>query len=296
MLHYKRRFWFTLLHSCTALFIFVFIDDFHFVFLRSVSFLLANIDNAGCVYFFIFVLTIIIHTYCKLHKSQCTILHPVFSFGVFFIIKIHLYSSCLRRSYNILKEVKCPQDIDNTHVTSLIERKMTKDDMKIWARHIHSQKLEPSMKNLLKWMDEKWLQGLDLEQRYAKLAVPLVPLSIYWVLMEMGIPLVNVTKIRSSAMYVKQVSTLMHAHNLKQWCLMNSGRLLSIKKSVFHVWTVVKVIHPQIACAERHVLKRIAMAKHVRSPTINSCTCTVEKHLVQYKSPCYRTRVWRYFR
>ena len=119
------------------------------------SFLLTNIDNAGCVYFFIFVLTIIIHAYCKLHKSQCTILHPVFSFGVFFIIKTHLYSSCLRRSYNILKEVKCPQDIDNTHVTSLIERKMTKDDMKIWARHIHSQKLEPSIKHLLKWMDEK---------------------------------------------------------------------------------------------------------------------------------------------
>ena len=126
------------------------------------SFLLTNIDNAGCVYFFIFVLTMIIHAYCKLHKSQCTILHPVFSFGVFFIIKIHLYSSCLRRSYNILKEVKCPQNIVNTHVTSLIERKMTKDDVKICARHIHSQKLEPSMKHLLKWMDEKMTARLGL--------------------------------------------------------------------------------------------------------------------------------------
>ena len=61
----------------------------------------------------------------------------------------------VRRSYNILKEGKRPQDVDNTHVISLIGRKMTKDDVKIWARHIHSQKLEPSMKNLLKWMDEE---------------------------------------------------------------------------------------------------------------------------------------------
>lgn len=43
----------------------------------------------------------------------------------------------LRKSYNILKEVKRPQDIDDTHVISLIERKMTKDDIKVWARHIN---------------------------------------------------------------------------------------------------------------------------------------------------------------
>ena len=61
----------------------------------------------------------------------------------------------VRRSYNILKEVKRPQDIDNTHVISLIERKMTKDDLKVWARHIYLQKLEPSMANLLNWMEEE---------------------------------------------------------------------------------------------------------------------------------------------
>ena len=59
----------------------------------------------------------------------------------------------VRRSDNILKEVKRPQDIDNTHVISLIERKMTKDDLKVWARHIYLQKLEPSMSNLLQWME-----------------------------------------------------------------------------------------------------------------------------------------------
>lgn len=47
----------------------------------------------------------------------------------------------VRRSFNILKEVKRPQDIDNTHVISLIKRKMTQDDLKVWARHINLQKL-----------------------------------------------------------------------------------------------------------------------------------------------------------
>ena len=60
-----------------------------------------------------------------------------------------------RRSYNILKEVKREQDIDNTHVISLMERKMTMDDLRVWARHLNSRKLEPSMKNLLEWMEEE---------------------------------------------------------------------------------------------------------------------------------------------
>ncbi|CAB3985756.1 Hypothetical predicted protein, partial [Paramuricea clavata] len=61
----------------------------------------------------------------------------------------------VRRSYNILKEVKRKQDIDNTHVISLIERKMTKDDLRVWSRHINSRKFEPSMENLLEWMEEE---------------------------------------------------------------------------------------------------------------------------------------------
>ncbi len=32
---------------------------------------------------------------------------------------------------------------------------MTKDDIKVWARHLHIQKLEPSMENLLKWMEDE---------------------------------------------------------------------------------------------------------------------------------------------
>ena len=60
----------------------------------------------------------------------------------------------VRRSYNILKEVKRPQDLDNTHVISLIERKMLKDDLRVWVRHLTLHKVEPTMANLLEWMEE----------------------------------------------------------------------------------------------------------------------------------------------
>ena len=32
---------------------------------------------------------------------------------------------------------------------------MTKDDLRVWARHLNSRKVEPSMENLLKWMEEE---------------------------------------------------------------------------------------------------------------------------------------------
>ncbi|CAB3985843.1 Hypothetical predicted protein, partial [Paramuricea clavata] len=61
----------------------------------------------------------------------------------------------IRKSSNILKEVKRPQDMDNTHIISLIERKMTPDDLKVWSRHIYVQEKEPSLANLLAWMEEE---------------------------------------------------------------------------------------------------------------------------------------------
>ena len=61
--------------------------------------------------------------------------------------------SLVRRSYNIWKEIKRPQDMDNTHVISLIERKMSEDDLRVWARHLNFEKIEPSMDNLLRWME-----------------------------------------------------------------------------------------------------------------------------------------------
>ena len=61
----------------------------------------------------------------------------------------------VRKSSNILKEVKRPQDMDNTHIISLITRKMTPDDLKVWSRHIYVQEKEPSLANLLAWMEEE---------------------------------------------------------------------------------------------------------------------------------------------
>lgn len=61
----------------------------------------------------------------------------------------------VRRSYNILKEIKRPQDIDNTHVISLIERKMAKEDQRIWSRSLNKQRKEPSMFALLEWLEEE---------------------------------------------------------------------------------------------------------------------------------------------
>ena len=46
--------------------------------------------------------------------------------------------------------------MDNMHIISLIERKMTPDDLKVWSRHIYVQKKKPSLMNLLiKWMEEE---------------------------------------------------------------------------------------------------------------------------------------------
>ena len=32
---------------------------------------------------------------------------------------------------------------------------MTKDDLRVWARHLNSQKIEPSKENLLEWIEEE---------------------------------------------------------------------------------------------------------------------------------------------
>ena len=61
----------------------------------------------------------------------------------------------VRRSYNILKETKRPQDIDNTHLISLIERKLIREDQGVWARRLSQQKKEPSMSALLEWLEEE---------------------------------------------------------------------------------------------------------------------------------------------
>ncbi|XP_030829745.1 uncharacterized protein LOC100891320 [Strongylocentrotus purpuratus] len=63
----------------------------------------------------------------------------------------------LRRSFNTLKEVGCPQDIDNSQTLALIERKMTLEDRKVWFRHVESADKDVSLQHLLDWMETEMM-------------------------------------------------------------------------------------------------------------------------------------------
>ena len=45
---------------------------------------------------------------------------------------VHLVKRC----YNTLKEVGVPRDMDNSHMLSIIEQKMSTDDRKVWSRDL----------------------------------------------------------------------------------------------------------------------------------------------------------------
>ena len=46
----------------------------------------------------------------------------------------------VERSYNALKEVGLPSNMDNSHMLSIIEQKMCVDDKKVWARDLEREK------------------------------------------------------------------------------------------------------------------------------------------------------------
>jgi hypothetical protein len=46
----------------------------------------------------------------------------------------------VNRSYNTLKEVGRPNDMNNNHMLALIEQKMSSDDRKVWARDLEREK------------------------------------------------------------------------------------------------------------------------------------------------------------
>ncbi len=58
----------------------------------------------------------------------------------------------VRQSYNTLKEVNRPFDMDNNHMIAMIEQKLHVNDRKIWARHLESSKKEATLENLIAWM------------------------------------------------------------------------------------------------------------------------------------------------
>eukprot|EP00794_Sanderia_malayensis_P018505 gene18505-20363_t len=61
---------------------------------------------------------------------------------------VHLAKRC----YNTLKEVGIRNDMDNSHMLSIIEQKMCSDDSKVWARDLEQDKKTPTLHALMSWM------------------------------------------------------------------------------------------------------------------------------------------------
>ena len=55
----------------------------------------------------------------------------------------------VKRSYNTLKEVGLPSDMDNSHMLSIIEQKMCTDDRKVWARELVREKKTATLHALM---------------------------------------------------------------------------------------------------------------------------------------------------
>ncbi len=58
----------------------------------------------------------------------------------------------VRRCYNTLKEVGIPNDMDNSHMLSIIEQKMCSDDRKVWSRDLEREAKPATLLNLINWM------------------------------------------------------------------------------------------------------------------------------------------------
>ncbi|XP_028411085.1 uncharacterized protein LOC114533686 [Dendronephthya gigantea] len=58
----------------------------------------------------------------------------------------------VRRSYNTLKEVGAPSDLDNSHMLVMIEKKMCPSDRKIWSRDLERERKPATFNGLMEWM------------------------------------------------------------------------------------------------------------------------------------------------
>ena len=58
----------------------------------------------------------------------------------------------VKRSYNILKEVGNQNDMNNSHMLSIIEQKMCPDDRKVWSRDLERQGEKATLEKLMKCM------------------------------------------------------------------------------------------------------------------------------------------------
>lgn len=61
----------------------------------------------------------------------------------------------VRRSYNTLKEIDRPQDMDNSQILSLIERKLNQDDRKVWFRYLDQLNVQAYLTVLIEWLTKE---------------------------------------------------------------------------------------------------------------------------------------------
>ena len=61
---------------------------------------------------------------------------------------VHLVKRC----YNTLKEVGIPSDMDNSHMLSIVEKKMCASDRKVWSRDLEREKKPATLHGLMSWM------------------------------------------------------------------------------------------------------------------------------------------------
>ena len=58
----------------------------------------------------------------------------------------------IKRCSNTLKEVGVPSDMDNSHMLSIIEQKVSTDDRKVWSRDLERDGKKATLKGLMDWM------------------------------------------------------------------------------------------------------------------------------------------------
>ena len=59
----------------------------------------------------------------------------------------------VKRSFNTLKEVGSQNDMDNSHMLSIIEQKLCPDDRKVWSRDLERQGGKATLEQLMNWMN-----------------------------------------------------------------------------------------------------------------------------------------------
>ena len=61
---------------------------------------------------------------------------------------VHLANRC----YNTLKKIGIPSDMNNSHMLSIIEKKMCASDRKVWSRDLEREKQPATLHRLISWM------------------------------------------------------------------------------------------------------------------------------------------------